>query len=323
MSNPGPRVSVCLPVYNGEAYLPEALRSVLGQTLGDFELVISDNASTDGTGDICRRAAAEDRRVRYSRAAVNGGLAWNLNRTFALARGRYVTWIGHDDVMKPEYLARCVEPLESDGGAVLCFAGTTYIDSRGDVIKQVELTNPGAVARPSWRFHNVLCDRMCDPVCGLMRRNVLRQTRLHGGYADSDRMLLAEMALRGRFLLVPEYLFARRMHTEQTTTRYHDLRDRTLIFDPAKAGKVVFPTVLQAAGTFAAIRRAGLPVRERLRSCQHLLRWLWLRRRVVWDDLSGGLRLSARRQLFAAPRSLAAAGQRGPAAARLDLVNPM
>src|SRR5262245_39362496 len=75
-----PQVSVCLPVYNGENYIHEAIQSVLEQTFTDFELIISDNASTDGTAAICLAAAAGDPRVHYSRAEQNGGLAFNHNR---------------------------------------------------------------------------------------------------------------------------------------------------------------------------------------------------------------------------------------------------
>src|SRR5262245_26889183 len=119
-----PCVSVCLPVYNGQDYVSEAIRSVLEQTFEDFELIISDNASTDGTEEICRDAAARDPRARYYRADVNRGLAWNHNRAFELARGRHLVWIGHDDLMAPEYVSRCLQAMEEDSEIVLCFANT-------------------------------------------------------------------------------------------------------------------------------------------------------------------------------------------------------
>src|SRR4051794_17704887 len=90
-----PEVSICLPVYNGENYVGEAIRSILGQSFENLELIISDNASTDETARICQAFAAQDSRVRYVRSPVNRGLAWNHNRAFALARGRYAMWIGH------------------------------------------------------------------------------------------------------------------------------------------------------------------------------------------------------------------------------------
>src|SRR5215207_1517689 len=107
-----PRVSVGLPVYNGENYLAEAIDSVLAQTYQNFELIISDNASTDSTEEICRDYAARDRRIRYFREPQNRGAAWNFNHTFELARGEYFKWVAHDDVIGPQYLARTVDQLD-------------------------------------------------------------------------------------------------------------------------------------------------------------------------------------------------------------------
>jgi len=275
MSDYRPSVSVCLPVYNGENYVHETIISILEQTFEDFELIISDNASTDRTEEICRDASGRDRRVRYFRANVNRGLVWNFNRLFELAGAPYLVWIGHDDMMGQEYLARCVGALNQDSGAVLAYTNANYIDDKGSVIKQLDFENPGSSVKPCVRFSNILYDRKCDPICGLMRTEVLKQTRLHQGFADCDRVLLAEMGLRGRFSLVPEHIFSRRMHAEQSTTKYKDLRKRTVFYDPAKAGQLFFPVLLEHMALFSAIRRAKLPLGERLRCHKSLLRWLW------------------------------------------------
>ena len=117
---PEPAVSVGLPVYNGERYLAEAIESVLRQTFADFELVISDNASTDRTAEICRSFARADGRVRYHRNEANLGALPNFNRVFDLGRGRYFKWAAHDDVLRPELLRRCVDVLEDNRDAVVC-----------------------------------------------------------------------------------------------------------------------------------------------------------------------------------------------------------
>ena len=184
MSDYRPSVSICLPVYNGENYVREAITSILEQTFEDFELIISDNASTDGTGEICRDAATRDPRVRYYRAEVNRGLAWNHNRAFDLARGRYVAWIGHDDLMGRQYIGRCVEALEKDAGAVLAFAGYLYIDDKGSVIGRVAYGESGfireterAVSRrlvrkqvPSYLWRDEDRDPEADPPARGLRR---------------------------------------------------------------------------------------------------------------------------------------------------------
>ena len=93
-----PRVSIGLPVYNGENYMAAAIDSLLAQTFTDFELIISDNASTDATEQICRDYAHRDGRIRYYREEVNRGAAWNFTHTFELARGEYFKWHAHDDL---------------------------------------------------------------------------------------------------------------------------------------------------------------------------------------------------------------------------------
>jgi glycosyltransferase involved in cell wall biosynthesis len=117
-----PRVSIGLPVYNGERFLKDALDSILSQTYRDFELIISDNASSDHTEEICRRYAARDERVRYYRYDNNVGAARNFNRVFQLSRGEYFKWAAHDDICSPGFLQRCVKILDSDTAVVVCFS---------------------------------------------------------------------------------------------------------------------------------------------------------------------------------------------------------
>ena len=96
-----PLVSIGLPVYNGDRYLAEALDSILAQSFADFELIISDNASTDGTQDICETYARRDERIVYSRLPENLGAAPNYNRLVEMARGELFKWAAHDDRIKP------------------------------------------------------------------------------------------------------------------------------------------------------------------------------------------------------------------------------
>lgn len=113
-----PLVSIGLPVFNGERYLEGAVRAILEQTFTDFELVVCDNASTDGTADILARLSREDRRIKVHRNPVNIGAAPNWNRVFELSTGRYFKWVAHDDLHEPEFLERTVDVLEQDPGVV-------------------------------------------------------------------------------------------------------------------------------------------------------------------------------------------------------------
>ena len=298
MSLHRPVVSICLPVYNGERYVRSAIASILEQTYEDFELIITDNASTDGTGEICRNAAARDSRVRYYRSEVNRGLAWNHNRAIDLARGLYVVWIGHDDLISTCYISRCVDALEEDAGAVLAYTGFNYIDAEGSLIKRADIENPASSDRPSERFAGVLYEKGCHPIYGVMRIEILKQTRLHQGFANSDQTLLAEMGLRGAFKLVPERHFLKRLHPEQNYLKYRRLRERTLIFDPSKAGTLFFPALLEPMALFAAVRRGQLSLKERLRCYGVLAWWLWANhRKRVWYDFTERVASKIKRRL--------------------------
>ena len=145
-----PAVSIGLPVYNGEAHLAEALDSLLAQTFSDFELIISDNASTDRTAEICRAYAARDPRIRYTRQEQNRGAAWNYNRVFALASGRYFKWFSHDDLCSQNYFERCVEILERDPAVVLSYGKTTLVDESGERALLM-VADGGGILAPSLR----------------------------------------------------------------------------------------------------------------------------------------------------------------------------
>jgi hypothetical protein len=131
-----PLLSIGLFVYNGERFLEETLDSILSQTFTDFELIISDNASTDRTAEISQAYARADSRISYYRNEKNMGAGWNLRRVYELATGKYFKWAAADDLLEPEFLRRCVEALESDPGCVVAYARTKEIDANGTFIKQ-------------------------------------------------------------------------------------------------------------------------------------------------------------------------------------------
>jgi len=206
MSNDYPLVSIGLPVYNGENYLGEAIRSILNQNFQDFELLLLDNASTDGTPEICRKAVAQDQRVRYFRSEVNRGLIWNHNRAVGLARGPYFMWMAHDDVLAEDYVRSCVEALNQDPRVVLSFTNAHIIDANGVRVDQV--SNYCDNTSPSSRFRSLMRrDTCCDAMYGVMRVETLKKTGLLGYFPGSDLVLLCEMAIHGRFNVNPGFFF--------------------------------------------------------------------------------------------------------------------
>lgn len=286
-----PRVSVGLPVYNGAAYLSEAVEALLGQTLGDFELVLSDNASTDDTEKVCRDFAADDRRVRYVRAERNRGAAWNHNRTFELATAPLFKWAAADDACHPEFLQRCVERLDADPSAVLAHPRTVDVDAGGNVLRQHAYHLRTDAASPHVRFGELARSfHDCFQIYGVMRRDVLRRTPLIGAYTSSDRVLLAELSLYGRIVEVPQYLFLHREHRERSMNRHPNRRARAAWFDPDNAHRLIFPSWRVGAEYLRAIGRVPLPTTERARCLAQVALWS----RANWEPLARDIPPAAR-----------------------------
>ncbi len=285
--NARPRVSVGLPVYNGEDFLAEAVDSVLGQTLTDFELIISDNASTDATEFICRAAAVRDERVRYVRNRINIGAGPNQNRVFELSRGEFFKLQAHDDILHPDFLARCVEALDNDHEIVCAFTSTIDIDPQGRVIKKWG-PRPGLCApTPGERCWDAL-SFVEEPfaIFGVARANVWATTGLMGSFPSADKVLLAELVMRGPFLEVEEPLFLHREHPLRSVHVAGVGHASMAWWDPRLAGAFKFPYWRMFRNLAAAINRTPMSQAERLRCYGALLRWVpdnghWLK--LVYD----------------------------------------
>jgi glycosyltransferase involved in cell wall biosynthesis len=138
-ARPKIKVSLGLPVYNGERFVKHAIESVLNQTFNDFELIISDNASTDSTQEICEGFARQDPRVRYIRQEINIGAKANFNRVFEYSRGEYFKWVAADDVCGPRYLELTVAQLDSYPTAVLAHTLSRTINGKGEIVTSEEM----------------------------------------------------------------------------------------------------------------------------------------------------------------------------------------
>lgn len=147
-----PRISIGMPVYNGEKYLVEAIQTLLDQTYEDFEFLISDNASTDSTEAICRDFATKDKRIRYIRNPVNLGAAANHNRLIQQARGEFFKLASDDDKHSPEFLKRCISALDSDPAAVLCYSRSIEIDEFGQTSKRMTTSRSWGHPNPTNEF---------------------------------------------------------------------------------------------------------------------------------------------------------------------------
>ena len=227
-----PRVSIGMPVYNGAKFIEAALDSLLAQTFEGFELIISDNASTDRTEVICRSYAARDNRIRYYRQEKNQGAIWNFNHVFEVSRGEYFKWAAYDDVCELTFLARCVDVLTSNPSVIWCHTQSAKIDQYGKKLSRKTILADGSLFPthsfdeghprdyynspiPAKRFQGVLLGtNWCVDSYSLIRSSALRQTRLILPYYGAEKILIGELSLLGPYLEVPETLFYCRVHAE-------------------------------------------------------------------------------------------------------------
>jgi len=198
-----------MPVYNGEKYIRKALDSLLEQTFTDFELIISDNASTDRTQEICLQYTCRDSRVRYFRNEENIGAARNFNRLVELSSGEFFMWAGDHDMWDRAFISRCMEVLTRNMTAALCYSRVMIIGPEDEVLglspTNLDTSN---LEDPSERFRKTIREvRFCEMIYGLIRSSALRQTSVMETVISPDYLLIAELSLKGSFVQIPEVLF--------------------------------------------------------------------------------------------------------------------
>lgn len=271
--NAAPRLSIGLPVYNAEHSLAESLDALLGQSYEDFELIISDNASTDGTAGICHSYGKRDSRIRYIRQPRNIGRVPNHNVVIEQARGELFKWAASDDLYAKDLVKLCVDALDEYPQVVLAHSWEAIIDDSGAVIKLVDYPVASDAPRAPERLRSMLFDGWGDDSYGVIRTEVLRRTPLHGSYHLADRTFTTELALHGPFYQIPDWLFFRRDAPERTFT----VRERCAYMDPGRENRLRYP-VARLYGEYIwayirMIRQAPLTTAERQECYRILARW--------------------------------------------------
>ncbi len=280
MSGSAPRISVGMPVYNGELYLEEAISSVLRQTYEDFALFISDNASTDRTEQICRDYVSQDKRVFYTRNTENIGAAKNYNRLFQLASGPYFRWFNADDLCALELHEKCAAVLDANPDVVLCYGKTSLIDHNGELIERyddhLDLQQEKAGERFIRFFDSV---GLTNAIYGLMCTSAVAKTALmgDGSYPAADINFMAELTLYGKFVELPELLFHRRMHREASSWDRENDGKQQEFWTGHRAGYIL-PKWKKNIVDLKAVRAAPIRKREKLQLLRYIL-WRMIRRR--------------------------------------------
>lgn len=284
-----PTISIGLPVFNGEPYIGQAIESLLTQSYQDFELIICDNASTDGTFAVCDYFARQDQRIRLFQNPQNLGAAYNYNRVFELSNAPFFKWAAADDYIDAHFLSACLPPLQADPEAVLCYANTVIVDDNGKTISTYDDQFEIFGSTPSKRYamFNLRFQKRdkCNAIFGVIRSSALRQTRLIDRFVSSDIVLLAELALLGKFIEVGQSLFFRRDHAG-SSMRAYSLAQRSSWFDPQlqnhQAPAVNWRIVRELA---RSIQRLPITIDQKVSCYPSLAGWMWYRRRLLWSEL--------------------------------------
>jgi glycosyltransferase involved in cell wall biosynthesis len=203
-----PLVSIGVPVFNGVNGLARALDSLLGQDYSNLEIIISDNASTDATPEICAKYVQKDSRVSYFRSEENLGGIWNYNRVFELSNGKYFMLAAHDDQREHSFVSACVEKMEQCPEAVLCHSHTAvFIEGRDELLCVTHLNSIAGLTGLVERYRETLKNFPATACYGLYRTSVMRKTRRFQKLLAGDLAFIQELSIYGQFVQVSEVLF--------------------------------------------------------------------------------------------------------------------
>ncbi len=282
-----PLITIGVPVYNASAHLRSTLDSLLAQTFTDFELVVSDNASTDSTQDIVEEYRRKDRRIRYERHAVNIGANGNYAGLIGMARGALFKWSSASDWCAPTFLERCKSVLLAHEDTVLVAPRTRLFEDSTAEYRDYEWDLEVLDETPSERLKRVASDlALNNAMNGLIRTAALRSAGAMGPYIGADVVLMGELALRGKFRLVEERLFYRRMDVATATA----MQARSAVWThhyPTRSARSLFQGAKRHLGWAKGVVRAPIPLSERTRAMLHVARRCYWDKGAFWRDLRG------------------------------------
>jgi glycosyltransferase involved in cell wall biosynthesis len=275
--DPTPLVSIGVPAYNDERYLTQTLESLLAQDYENLEIIVCDNASPDGTQEICRNFEKRDKRLRYFRHSENVGALRNFNLLFQLSKGEFFMWSGAHDLWDKDFVSKGVRELKKEPQTVLVAGEYHEIDEDGTYRKQIPVHVDTRSMNPAQRLHWVIHELgCCFAIYSLKRAEALRKTSLIQDKIGSDQIFLAQLSLLGAFSSIDAKSYVRAFPHRKITEKENVAR---LI--PASLAKTRnawimerFPACQRTFELSKIIYRSGLPFSIRFRFILELLnRW--------------------------------------------------
>jgi glycosyltransferase involved in cell wall biosynthesis len=278
-------LSIGLPVHNGEKYLEQVLKCILDQTFIDYELIISDNGSTDMTEAICRDFESKDNRIQYFRSSENRGASWNFNRVVHKAKGEYFKWLADDDLYTPNFLSECIDALKANSNIVLAYSWSKVIDKDGNIVRDHKVNMQVDSPFPWVRFYHQIKVGLCTHIFGVIKRDIFMKTPLLGNYSSSDKVLLGALSLHGKFYEIPEFLMFRRDHPERSMRVYRDAKKRNYWFDPNKLHSRSYPYWRLMKEHVNVVSNSPLSFNAKIKCYYQIARWLKIKRKLLLKDL--------------------------------------
>lgn len=276
-----------MPTYNSAETISASIESLLGQSYADFELIVSDNASTDLTREVVEALAHQDQRIRYVRQPENAGVCPNYTYVAQVARGEFFKWSTSSDWCAPTFLERCLDELLTHDDAVLVAPRTrlfqTNLSTAQDYALDIDLLDDEPSARLMSLIRTLALNNAMN---GLIRMSALRDTRLVEPYIGADIVLMGHLALLGKFRLVDERLFYRRMDPK-TATVLQDVPTKWRHHYPRQSARTLFQGCKRQLGWVRTVLSAEMSIGERLRCLETVARQCYYDRRAFLEDLNG------------------------------------
>lgn len=225
---PSPKISVCIPAYNFAEYLPQAVESVLRQAFTDFELLIIDDCSTDGTAAVAGQFAERDRRIRLIVNPKNLGLVGNWNSCLSQARGEFIKYVFADDFLtSPEALGKLLAAFESGRSIALAGSSRNFVDARGALMQNVCPFRDDAIIPGTEAITRCLAAQknLIGEPTAVMFRKKLAARGFNPAYAQIvDEEMWFHLLEQGDFAHIKEPLCAFRIHPSQQSARNTNTR---------------------------------------------------------------------------------------------------
>ena len=252
-----PLISIAIAAYNRAHLIGRTLDSLLRQSVQDFEILISDDASPDATREVCERYAAADARVRYFRNEERLGLGGNCSRVLAMTRGEFVVLAGDDDIYEPNFLERLLSEMRRFPSLSLAACRIDQIADqidRNDVVVR-DMSHQFFSSKPLPRLRNakrMLWRGYGNLMTGMYRREMMMRTLLYrpilrDEWDEIDLLFLFEMALQGGVISIPDVLLHKRLGGISSKVPHRTLRDALAVYAAAVRAYA------------ARIRRSALP----------------------------------------------------------------